>query len=54
MQVINRIILKITLQIFLSNSDIQVDLKKNNIKMCKEDWKIDIVDTGKNNDRWKT
>ena len=36
---------------FLSNSDIQVDLKKNNIKILnkqKEDWKIDIVDTGKN------
>ena len=50
MQVINRIILKITL-FFLSNSDIQVDLKKNNIKILnkqKEDWKIDIVDTGKN------
>ena len=36
---------------FLSNSDIQVDLKNNNIKILnkqKEDWKIDIVDTGKN------
>lgn len=36
---------------FLSNSDIQVNLDKNEIKILnkqKEDWKIDIIDTGKN------
>lgn len=36
---------------FLSNSDIQVNLNQNTVKILnkqKEDWKIDIIDTGKN------
>ena len=36
---------------FLSNSDIQVNLNQNTVRILnkqKEDWKIDIIDTGKN------
>ena len=35
---------------FLSNSDIQVNLNQNTVRILnkqKEDWKIDIIDTGK-------